>query len=125
MGDSRYKKPKTSQNFVTADPHHCPVIHLDPSHKFIIFACDGLWDVCSQEDAAKYVDERFKEGKSVQKVSELLVQHALDLGTEDNVTVVIVKIDWENENTGQKSATETEATEKKELENTSNRPASD
>jgi len=96
FGDSRYKQPKTSQNFVSAEPF-TKVVPLNPSHKYIIFACDGLWDVCTHEQAAEFVHNAFSAGKTTEQVAQDLVKHALDSRTEDNVTVVIVKITWDGE----------------------------
>eukprot|EP01127_Copromyxa_protea_P003445 TRINITY_DN13265_c0_g1_i1.p1 TRINITY_DN13265_c0_g1~~TRINITY_DN13265_c0_g1_i1.p1 ORF type:complete len:307 (-),score=66.07 TRINITY_DN13265_c0_g1_i1:69-890(-) len=95
FGDSRYKQPKTSQNFVSVEPYLHEVITLEQSHKYLILACDGLWDVCTHQQAAEFVHKGFSEGKSSQQVSVDLVQHALDLKTDDNVTVVVVKLEWD------------------------------
>jgi serine/threonine protein phosphatase PrpC len=104
FGDSRYKQPKTSQNFVSVEPFLLEV-ELNPSYKYVsilplvtlrylILACDGLWDVCTHEEASKFVHKLFTEGKTEDEVARRLVQYALDLKTDDNVTVVVVKIDW-------------------------------
>lgn len=62
--------------------------------RYLILACDGLWDVCTHEEAADFVHKAFKRGKTPQQVSQELVKRALDLRTDDNVTVVVVKIEW-------------------------------
>eukprot|EP01126_Amoeba_proteus_P014085 TRINITY_DN160_c0_g1_i3.p1 TRINITY_DN160_c0_g1~~TRINITY_DN160_c0_g1_i3.p1 ORF type:complete len:298 (-),score=34.15 TRINITY_DN160_c0_g1_i3:85-891(-) len=94
FGDSRYKQPKTSKNFVTAHPAVKEIV-LTPEHKYLILACDGLWDVCSHKDAATFVHKEFSHGKTPDEVSKALVNLALERRTEDNVTVIVVKIDWE------------------------------
>lgn len=94
FGDSRYKQPKTSQNFVSVEPY-LKTVPLNSSHKYLILACDGLWDVCTHEQASAFVHKLFQQGKSSQEVSQELVKHALDLKTDDNVTVVVVKIEWD------------------------------
>eukprot|EP01127_Copromyxa_protea_P011119 TRINITY_DN2778_c0_g1_i1.p1 TRINITY_DN2778_c0_g1~~TRINITY_DN2778_c0_g1_i1.p1 ORF type:complete len:305 (-),score=67.01 TRINITY_DN2778_c0_g1_i1:35-949(-) len=98
FGDSKYKQPKTSKNFVSVEPY-LKTVKLTPSHKFIILACDGLWDVCSQEEAATFVYNKIKEGKTSQEIARALVNHALDLRTDDNVTVIIVNINWDKNGT--------------------------
>jgi protein phosphatase 2C family protein 2/3 len=96
FGDSRYKQPKTSQDFVTADPalHD---IELAPSHKYLLLACDGLWDVMNHQTAAEIVHRFCEEGKDPTEVATLLVQEALRKRTEDNVTVIVVYITWNSE----------------------------
>lgn len=98
FGDSRYKQPKTSQNFVSVEPFLLEV-ELNPSYKYLILACDGLWDVCTHEEAAQFVHKHFTAGKNETEVAHALVQYALDQKTDDNVTVVVVKIDWEESST--------------------------
>jgi len=102
FGDSRYKQPKTSQDFVTAQPalHE---VDLVPEHKYLILACDGLWDVMNHQNAAEFVHKFYQEGKSPQEVAQLLVQEALRKRTEDNVTVIIVYINWNSEGSSSES----------------------
>lgn len=89
FGDSKFKKPKTSQNFVSCEPalHTSEIL---PHHKFMILACDGLWDVMNHLQAAKFVQEKIKAGQNAKEVAHSLVQEALNKKTEDNVTVIIV-----------------------------------
>jgi serine/threonine protein phosphatase PrpC len=56
-------------------------------NKFLIMACDGLWDVLSDEDAVKIVNSY--TGKK-EDVAQILIQHALQRGTTDNVTVIVI-----------------------------------
>jgi len=102
FGDSRYKQPKTSQDFVTADPALYEA-ELAPHHKYIIFACDGLWDVINHQTAAEIVHRFCQEGKNPQEVAQLLVQEALRKRTEDNVTVIVVYINWNSEGSSSES----------------------
>jgi protein phosphatase PTC1 len=62
--------------------------------RYLILACDGLWDVCTHEEAAALVHKHFEAGKTSEEVATALVRHALDEKTDDNVTVVVVKIAW-------------------------------
>lgn len=54
---------------------------------FVILACDGLWDVMTDDDAVKIVHE-YNGPK--QDVAHHLIQQALERGTTDNVTAVVV-----------------------------------
>jgi len=96
FGDSRYKQPKTSQDFVTADPALHDV-ELNSTHKYLLLACDGLWDVMNHQSAAEIVHRFCQEGKDPTEVAQLLVQEALRKRTEDNVTVIVVYITWNSE----------------------------
>jgi len=95
FGDAKYKVPKTSANFVSFDPA-IQTENLVASHRYLVLACDGLWDVMTHQEAACMCHEAFGSGKSPNDVAKLLVETALKKHTEDNVTVVVVKIDWPN-----------------------------
>lgn len=96
FGDSKFKTPKTSQNFVSWEPA-IQVRELNSSHKFLILACDGLWDVMKHEEAADFVHKHRAQGKSANEVAKALVREALNKRTEDNVTIVLVFFTWTGE----------------------------
>jgi len=56
----------------------------------LILACDGLWDVVTNETAVKFVGRRLTEGIPVAKIAHQLVDYALDKRSFDNVSVLIV-----------------------------------
>ena len=73
-----------------ACPHvtHSPQIYnykLNTFDKFIIFACDGLWDVVSNQEAVNYVN-KLKPGCNYAKE---LAEYSYSKGSMDNITVVI------------------------------------
>lgn len=53
---------------------------------FLIIACDGLWDVMSDQEA---VDLVLGYGDDKTQVAQFLVKEALRRGTTDNVTVIV------------------------------------
>jgi len=94
FGDAKYKKPKTSKDFVSWEPH-IEIETLSPQYKYMILACDGLFDVMNHQEVADLTHKLFEEGNDSQSVAKALVIRAVkDLQTEDNVTVIVVKIDW-------------------------------
>jgi len=95
FGDSRYKKPKTSQNFCTWEPA-ITTKELNPSHRALVLACDGLWDVNSHAEVSEVVVRGVNNGKNSQQISEELVHAAIyEKYTEDNVTVITVLFNWD------------------------------
>jgi len=94
FGDAKYKKPKTSKDFVSWEPE-IQAVELQPAHKYLILACDGLWDVINHQQAAELTHRCFLEGQTPQQVAKTLVKTALQRKTEDNVTVVVAKLQWE------------------------------
>tara|TARA_E500000178_G_C16886631_1_gene691540 strand:- start:51 stop:857 length:807 start_codon:yes stop_codon:yes gene_type:complete len=74
---------------------HLPQIfkyNLNKNDKFIIFACDGLWDVLSNSAAIKYVNAL--AGKKYKgNYAKKLAEKAIKEGSTDNVTAVILFLD--------------------------------
>jgi serine/threonine protein phosphatase PrpC len=59
--------------------------------EFLILACDGLWDVMDIEDAIKITSGLlFDKGGDAKAAATRLVELAIQLGSSDNVTVIIV-----------------------------------
>lgn len=86
FGDLRLKDPKP---YVICDPE-IRIEELTPKDEFIILASDGLWDVFTDQRAVDLV----RKCSNVEEASKKLVETALALGTMDNTTVIVVKLDW-------------------------------
>ena len=60
-------------------------------NEFLIVACDGLWDVLTDQEACdivrSYVHENGSESR--EKVSSVLIQEALKRGSTDNITAIV------------------------------------
>jgi len=96
FGDALYKRPKTSKDFVSWEPYTITDT-LTPNHKYMVLACDGLFDVMNHQEVADFTHKLFSEGQDAASVAKSLVLKAInDLATEDNVTVIIVKIEWDD-----------------------------
>lgn len=54
---------------------------------FLIIASDGLWDVCQDQQAVDLV----KNINSSKDMAKTLVQFALKNGSQDNVSVLVLK----------------------------------
>eukprot|EP00127_Corallochytrium_limacisporum_P005683 Clim_evm62s210 gene=Clim_evmTU62s210 len=67
-------------------------VDLEDGDEFIILACDGLWDVMKYEEVCEFVGDHRKRNASLKGAAEALVNTALEAGSMDNVTVVIVEI---------------------------------
>ncbi len=71
-------------------PDFTSFLVTDNSYEFVILASDGLWDVFENQAAVNFVRKRLVQIKDVEKVAEELVQKAMQRGTQDNTSVVIV-----------------------------------
>ena len=88
---------------ITATPYitHLPQIfkYEYKNDKFHILACDGLWDVMSNQDVVDFVlteldNNNIYTSKDYHKLNKIniakkLATHAIDIGSFDNITIII------------------------------------
>eukprot|EP00163_Fabomonas_tropica_P005263 TRINITY_DN14766_c0_g1_i2.p2 TRINITY_DN14766_c0_g1~~TRINITY_DN14766_c0_g1_i2.p2 ORF type:complete len:204 (-),score=32.63 TRINITY_DN14766_c0_g1_i2:936-1547(-) len=82
LGDHAFKDHVISEPFYSF--HHLK----DDDEHILILGCDGLWDVMTDEEAIGYV----KTLSTAQEMADVLLYKALDLGSTDNISVVVVKV---------------------------------
>lgn len=71
---------------------HLPQIYkykISSSDKFFIYACDGLWDILSNQDAVDFVISLLMDVKFKGNYAKELAKHAYNKGSTDNITVII------------------------------------
>lgn len=61
-------------------------VEITKDDRFLIIACDGLWDVIDDQDACKLIEHI----NDPDEAAKTLVRYALENGTTDNVTVMVV-----------------------------------
>jgi integrin-linked kinase-associated serine/threonine phosphatase 2C len=93
LGDSEYKMPKAKGDMVSWEPY-LNKVSLTENDQFLIIACDGLWEKLSYQEAVDFVAEHRKQGKNAQEICKLLAQKAFDMGSLDNISVIIVFLLW-------------------------------
>jgi serine/threonine protein phosphatase PrpC len=90
IGDLHYK----GGNVVVCNPDIYKRDILQ-ENEFIILASDGLWDVITNHDAVKFVNELLqKEIYSLRHIAKKLVNYALLSGSMDNITVIICSLKY-------------------------------
>ncbi|KAH8828437.1 phosphatase 2C-like domain-containing protein [Flagelloscypha sp. PMI_526] len=80
LGDSSMKE------FVVGAPYTTET-DICEDDEFLILACDGLWDICSDQKAVDHV----KDILDPQKQAEALVQLALEEHSQDNISVLVIR----------------------------------
>ncbi|EED96724.1 hypothetical protein THAPSDRAFT_31637, partial [Thalassiosira pseudonana CCMP1335] len=61
-------------------------------HRFLVIACDGIWDVTSNEKCAQLLSDVFDDGEgNVGLVCEELLDTCYTKGSLDNMTVILLK----------------------------------
>ncbi len=64
-------------------------VDLKPEDKFIILACDGLWDVVDNKQAVEIAEK----AHTPMAAAAALRDYAHMLGTTDNVSVIVYRLD--------------------------------
>lgn len=108
IGDLEYKKNAElppEQQIICSTPDVL-VSELTPEDEFIVLACDGVWDVKTNQEVCDFVRPRLLAGEDPREIGIALLDECITpdpaetkgLGT-DNMTVVIVKLNesasWE------------------------------
>lgn len=101
IGDLKYKTNSglpANEQIITAEPDVRHAV-LTKEDAFFILACDGIWDVMSNQEACDFVTQRLQQSQGVTKVAGDLLDACLASNPSetqgigcDNMTVVIVKL---------------------------------
>ncbi|KFA77034.1 hypothetical protein S40288_04722 [Stachybotrys chartarum IBT 40288] len=83
LGDTYMKE------LVTGHPYTTETVIQPEMDEFIIIACDGVWDVCSDQEAVDLV----REVQDPIAASKQLVDHALNHFSTDNLSCMVVRLD--------------------------------
>ncbi|KAL0241216.1 hypothetical protein GEMRC1_006451 [Eukaryota sp. GEM-RC1] len=86
LGVSRALGDVFLQPFVSCKPY-ISVTEITRNDGFLILACDGLWDVCSDDEAVKLISSEV----DVDHAAVRLRDFAYKNGSTDNISVVVVK----------------------------------
>jgi len=78
---------RSLKDFVTGEPDTFET-KLTDAHTHLIIACDGLWDVISDNDAVNIVSKY----ESSQEASKALLDAALAAGSTDNISIMVLKL---------------------------------
>ena len=65
---------------------------ITPETKYIIMACDGLWDVIESEDIGGVINQIYKKKPNLDNLAVELASKALELGSTDNVSVIVIEV---------------------------------
>ena len=95
FGDFQYKtSPELPPEEQKVSPEPEIIIHdRSDADEFLLLACDGLWDVMSNSEAAEAGRGIFQEGEShMGLAAEEMVDLSLEKGSRDNISAIIVRL---------------------------------
>uniref|UniRef100_K3W6T4 PPM-type phosphatase domain-containing protein n=1 Tax=Globisporangium ultimum (strain ATCC 200006 / CBS 805.95 / DAOM BR144) TaxID=431595 RepID=K3W6T4_GLOUD len=80
-----------------------PLVSCEPEVKrftveqddlFIVLACDGIWDVMSNQDAVVIGLQHFEDP---QRAADAIVKEAYRRGSSDNLTATVIQFGWQHD----------------------------
>eukprot|EP00768_Dysnectes_brevis_P007164 gnl/Dysnectes_brevis/594_a656_5822.p1 GENE.gnl/Dysnectes_brevis/594_a656_5822~~gnl/Dysnectes_brevis/594_a656_5822.p1 ORF type:complete len:268 (+),score=52.23 gnl/Dysnectes_brevis/594_a656_5822:104-805(+) len=77
------------KQFVICDPY-LRQHELTGEEEFLIIACDGVWDVLSDQESTDIVRDTLRDTSSPQTAAFRLLSSALKRGSQDNVSVLVL-----------------------------------
>ncbi len=95
FGDNDFKtsrgqfKDRFNGDLVTSSPdlvHH----EISESDEFVVMGCDGLFDVMKPQQVVDFIKNKLAMHGEVQQAAEELVTHAINIGSTDNVSAIVV-----------------------------------
>ena len=101
IGDLKYKTNSglpANEQIITAEPD-VKHVALTPEDSFFLLACDGVWDVMTNQQACDFVSQRIEQNKDLKVVAGELLDACLASSPSetqgigcDNMTAIIVKL---------------------------------
>jgi protein phosphatase 1B len=92
LGDYEYKQVEgknACEQLVSPMPE-VSVEEQDNADEFLVLACDGIWDVMSNDDLCDFIRHQLSIYKSLGTVCSSVIDTCLHKGSKDNMSVVLV-----------------------------------
>ncbi|XP_031353937.1 protein phosphatase 1A isoform X1 [Photinus pyralis] len=93
LGDYEYKNVAglgPCEQLVSPEPEIFVRDRDDTLDEFLVLACDGVWDVMSNEDLCQFVHSRLLITSDLQEVTSQVIDTCLYKGSRDNMSIVLV-----------------------------------
>lgn len=90
FGDLGSRHLAGPDSIVLSDVPDVSTVPLQDTDKVLIIACDGLWDVMNNDEAVKRVMYLCSRGCSAEEAAFYLRDLALEYGSRDNISVMVV-----------------------------------
>ncbi|XP_049828194.1 protein phosphatase 1B-like isoform X1 [Schistocerca gregaria] len=93
LGDYEYKNVEgrgPCEQLVSPEPEVSAVVRNEEKDEFLVLACDGVWDVMSNEDLCAFVRSRLALTDDLESVANQVVDTCLYKGSRDNMSIVLV-----------------------------------
>merc|ERR1719195_465623 len=93
LGDFEYKnvdgKGPTEQ-LVSPEPEFYMKKRESDKDEFLVLACDGVWDVMTNEDICSFVNARMRVTDNLEQIANEVIDTCLHKGSRDNMSIIII-----------------------------------
>lgn len=93
LGDFEYKnvdgKGPTEQ-LVSPEPEFYMKKRDPDKDEFLVLACDGVWDVMTNEDICSFISARMRVTDNLEQIANEVIDTCLHKGSRDNMSIIII-----------------------------------
>lgn len=92
LGDYEYKNVEgrgPCEQLVSPEPE-VSVRDRSEQDEFLVLACDGIWDVMSNDNLCLYIRSRLSLTDDLESITNQVIDTCLYLGSRDNMSIVLV-----------------------------------
>jgi len=93
FGDFEYKGTKgkdPKKQLITPEPEIYVREREANMDEFMVLACDGVWDVMSNEDIVDFIADRMRVTADLEKICNLVLDTCLHKGSRDNMSIILI-----------------------------------
>lgn len=93
LGDFQYKQVAgrdPTEQLVSPEPEVTVFARDHEKDEFLVLACDGIWDVMTNEDVSDFVRHQLRIHSNLETVCSSIIDTCLHKGSTDNMSVVLV-----------------------------------
>ncbi|XP_051166646.1 protein phosphatase 1B isoform X2 [Leptopilina boulardi] len=93
LGDYEYKNVEgcgPCEQLVSPEPEIFVLDRQDENDEFLVLACDGIWDVMTNEDLCNFIHSRLLITDDLVAVTNQVIDTCLYKGSRDNMSIVLV-----------------------------------
>lgn len=93
LGDYEYKKVEgrgPCEQLVSPEPEIFVRDRDDEQDEFLVLACDGIWDVMTNEALCNFIHSRLLITDDLEAVSNQVIDTCLYKGSRDNMSIVLI-----------------------------------
>lgn len=96
LGDYEYKQVEGKgpcEQLVSPEPEVSIIDRDLEGDQFLVLACDGIWDVMSNEELADFIHSRLRLTNDLTQVCNQVVDTCLYKGSRDNMSIILMTLD--------------------------------